>query len=203
MRQKLLLLLAVCMVLPLQARRVYIHGRVYDESGQPVELATVNEEQTLHSAMTNLKGEYSFTVNSRSDTLNLIFRMVGHETRRRTLINPADTVQLDIMLPTSNYTLQNVDVTATRRRSDGMQDIGAEGLRFTADANGGSVESIIATQAGVSTHNELSSQYNVRGGNFRSCGPGVSHDSGDGKADEPDVQADICSRRADKEDQRH
>ena len=79
MRQKLLLLLAVCMVLPLQARRVYIHGRVYDESGQPVELATVNEEQTLHSAMTNLKGEYSFTINSRSDTLNLIFRMVGHD----------------------------------------------------------------------------------------------------------------------------
>ena len=166
MRQKLLLLLAVCMVLPLQARRVYIHGRVYDESGQPVELATVNEELTLHSAMTNLKGEYSFTVNTRTDTLNLVFRMVGHETRRRTLISPPDTVQLDIMLPSSNYTLENVDVTATRRRNDGMQDISAEGLRFTADANGGSVESIIATQAGVSTHNELSSQYNVRGGNF-------------------------------------
>ena len=162
----MLLILAVCMALPLQARRVFVYGRVYDESGQPVELATVNEELTLHSAMTNLKGEYSFTINSRSDTLNLIFRMIGHETRRRTLINPADTVQLDIMLPTSNYTLENVDVTATRRRNDGMQDINAEGLRFTADANGGSVESIIATQAGVSTHNELSSQYNVRGGNF-------------------------------------
>lgn len=166
MRQKLFLLLAVCMVLPLQARRVYIHGRVTDESGQPVELATVNEELTLHSAMTNLKGEYSFTVNTRTDTLNLVFRMIGHETRKRTLISPPDTVQLDIMLPSSNYTLENVDVTATRRRSDGMQDISASGLRFTADANGGSVESIIATQAGVSTHNELSSQYNVRGGNF-------------------------------------
>ena len=154
------------MVLPLQARRVYIHGRVYDESREPVELATVHEELTLHSAMTNLKGEYSFTINSRSDTLNLIFRMIGHETRRRTLINPQDTVQLDMMLPTSNYTLENVDISATRRRSDGMQDINAQGLRFTADASGGSVESIISTQAGVSTHNELSSQYNVRGGNF-------------------------------------
>lgn len=166
MRQKLFLLLAVCMVLPLQARRVYIHGRVYDESGQPVELATINEEHTLHSAMTNLKGEYSFTVNSRSDTLDLVFRMIGHETRRRTLIGPADTVRLDVMLPTVNYALENVDINATRRQTNGMQTINAEGLRFTADANGGSVESIIATQAGVSTHNELSSQYNVRGGNF-------------------------------------
>ena len=154
------------MALPLQARRVHIHGRVYDESGQPVELATVHEALTLHSAMTNLKGEYSLNVSTQTDTLNLIFRMIGHETRRRTLISPQDTVQLDIMLPTSNYTLENVNISATRRRSDGMQDINAEGIRFTADANGGSVESIIATQAGVSSHNELSSQYNVRGGNF-------------------------------------
>ncbi len=154
------------MALPLQARRVHIHGRVYDESGQPMELATVHEELTLHSAMTNLKGEYSLNVSTQTDTLNLIFRMIGHETRRRTLISPQDTVQLDIMLPTSNYTLENVNISATRRRSDGMQDINAEGIRFTADANGGSVESIIATQAGVSSHNELSSQYNVRGGNF-------------------------------------
>ena len=160
------LLLVLCMALPVQARRVYIHGRVYDEAGQPVELATVHEEHTFHSAMTNLKGEYDFTVSSQSDTLELVFRMIGHETRRRTLISPSDTVQLDIMLPTTNYTLENVDITATRRQMGGMQDIKADGLRFTADANGGSVESIIASQAGVSTHNELSSQYNVRGGNF-------------------------------------
>ena len=166
LRHTFLIFLAVCMALPLQARRVYIYGRVTDETGQPVELATVNEELTLHSAMTNLKGEYSFNVNTRTDTLNLIFRMVGHETRRRTLISPPDTVKLDIMLPTSNYTLENVDINATRRQTNGMQQINSEGLRFNADVGGGSVESIITTQAGVSTHNELSSQYNVRGGNF-------------------------------------
>ena len=160
------LVLTVCMALPVQARRVYVHGRVYDEGGDPVELATVNEEHTFHSAMTNLKGEYSISINTTSDTLTLVFRMIGHETRRRTLISPQDTVRLDMLLPTTNYTIDNVDITATRRRTDGMQDISAEGIRFTADANGGSVESIIATQAGVSTHNELSSQYNVRGGNF-------------------------------------
>lgn len=165
-RRFALLLLVALAVGTVSARRVYIHGRVYDEGGQPVELATINEEHTLHSAMTNLKGEYSFTVNSRSDTLDLVFRMIGHETRRRTLIGPADTVRLDVMLPTVNYALENVDINATRRQTNGMQTINAQGLRFTADANGGSVESIIATQAGVSTHNELSSQYNVRGGNF-------------------------------------
>ena len=165
-KSNILTAVLLCLTIAVQARRVYIYGRVTDETGQPVELATVNEELTLHSAMTNLKGEYSFNVNTRTDTLNLIFRMVGHETRRRTLISPPDTVRLDILLPTSNYTLENVDINATRRQTNGMQQINPEGLRFNADANGGSVESIIATQAGVSTHNELSSQYNVRGGNF-------------------------------------
>ena len=160
------LILVVCIALPLQARRVYVFGRVSDENGKPVELATVNEEHTFRSAMTNLKGEYSLTINSQSDTLNLTFRMIGHETRTRTLIAPQDTVRLDVMLPSTNYTLQNVEINANHRQTGGMQNIRPEGLRFNADANGGSVESIIATQAGVSTHNELSSQYNVRGGNF-------------------------------------
>lgn len=163
---KALLVLFVCTALPVQARRVHVSGRVYDESGQPVELATVNEEHTFRSAMTNLKGEYSLTVNTNADTLTFVFHMIGHETGRRTLVNPPDTVRLDMLLPTTSYALENVDINASRRQMNGMQQINASGLRFTADANGGSVESIIASQAGVSSHNELSSQYNVRGGNF-------------------------------------
>ena len=139
-KEHIFTLILLCLTVAAQARRVYIYGRVTDETGQPVELATVNEELTLHSAMTNLKGEYSFNVNTRTDTLNLIFRMVGHETRKRTFISPPDTVKLDIMLPTSNYTLENVDINATRRQTNGMQQIGSEGLRYTADANGGRSE---------------------------------------------------------------
>ena len=37
---------------------------------------------------------------------------------------------------------------------------------MTPSANGNGVESLVQQQAGVSTHNELSSQYNVRGGAF-------------------------------------
>ena len=164
--KQILTAVLLCLTIASQARRVYIYGRIYDEAGQPVELATVNEDHTFHSAMSNLKGEYSLLITTQSDTVSLTFRMIGHETRRRTLVDPQDTVRLDMMLPTTNFTIENVNINATRRQTNGMQQINAEGIRFNADANGGSVESIIATQAGVSTHNELSSQYNVRGGNF-------------------------------------
>ena len=160
------LLSAVFMAMPLPARRVYIHGHITDENGNPVELVTVNEDRTLQSTMSNLRGDYSLTVTTLDDTVRLTFRLIGHDTRKRVIASPPDTVRLDLMLPTARYALEGVEITGTRRQTGGIQNISAEGLRFNADAGGGSVESIIATQAGVSTHNELSSQYNVRGGNF-------------------------------------
>ena len=160
------LLFAVFITMPLAARRVYIHGHISDENGNPVELVTVNEDKTLQSSTSNIRGNYSLTVTTLDDTIRLTFRLIGHETRKRILASPPDTVRLDLMLPTAQYALEGVEITGTRRQTGGIQQISAEGLRFNADAGGGSVESIIATQAGVSTHNELSSQYNVRGGNF-------------------------------------
>ena len=160
------LFVAVLMTIPLAARRVYIHGHISDENGNPVELVTVNEDRTMQSTMSNLLGNYSLSVTTLDDTVRLTFRLIGHETRKRVFASPPDTVNLNIMLPTSRYSLEGVEITGTRRQTGGIQHIGAEGLRFNADPGGGSVESIIATQAGVSSHNELSSQYNVRGGNF-------------------------------------
>lgn len=147
------------------SQRVYIHGKVTDENHEPVEFAKVNEQNFLVSSITNLKGQYSITLQSK-DTVTLIFRMIGHETRRRTLYNPKDTIQLDVMLPTNGHSLQGVTITDTKRQTETIQTISNQGLKFSPDAGGNSVESIIATQAGVSSHNELSSQYNVRGGNF-------------------------------------
>ena len=164
-RYILLLLALSTFTVEMQAQRVYIHGNIYDENGQPVELATVNEEKSLAHSISNLQGDYSITV-SYSDTISLVFRMVGHEIRKRYLYNADDTVKLDVMLPNNGYSLQGVTISENRRQSDGMQTIEAQGIRLTPGANGGSVESIISTQAGVSSHNELSNQYNVRGGNF-------------------------------------
>lgn len=166
MLRTIFLFLSVCMALSVQARRIVVYGRISDENGKPVELATVNEEHTFQSAMSNLKGEYEIRVSAPGDTVSLVFRMIGYETRRRTLVSPSDTVRLDIMMQSVNYMFQDVEVSDTRRQTNGMQNINASGLRFNADPNGGSVESIISTQAGVSSHNELSSQYSVRGGNF-------------------------------------
>lgn len=161
-----LLLCNLVFAQPAAARRVYVYGRITDGSGQPVELATVNDERTLQSTISDLKGRYSLHVTALDDTLRLVFRMMGHETVRRIAAVSADSMQIDMILPTLNNELGDVEIRSTRRQTDGMQNINASGLKFTPQAGGGAVESIIATQAGVSSHNELSSQYSVRGGNF-------------------------------------
>ncbi len=147
------------------AQRVRIHGRVSDENGEPVELATVNESQQMVSTMTDLNGRYDFSVPYR-DTVEIVFRMIGHETRKRTLTSPADSISLDVVLPTSGYALEGVTISDMRRQMDANQIIELDRVRLMPDVSGGSVESFITTQAGVSSHNELSNQYNVRGGSF-------------------------------------
>ena len=52
-----------------------------------------------------------------------------------------------------------------RQRIEGVTTIEPKLLREISGANAG-VENILKTLAGVSGNNELSSQYNVRGGNF-------------------------------------
>jgi hypothetical protein len=63
----------------------------------------------------------------------------------------------------------NVDeivVTEQRRQTSQTEQLKVENIRLTPSTTGNAVEELIQQQAGVSTHNELSSQYNVRGGSF-------------------------------------
>lgn len=147
------------------AQRVTIKGTVRDENGAPVEIANILVEKQLIGATTNLEGKYEIKCES-TDSVVLVYSMLGYQTRRRVLRNPSGVITLDVMLPSSNFSLQGVTIKETRRQTGTMQKIDMKQARLIPDASGGSVESFIATQAGVSNTNELSTQYNVRGGNF-------------------------------------
>lgn len=145
--------------------RVTIRGIVTDDKKAPVELAQVQIEGTAIGTVCDLKGKYSFTC-ATSDSLVVVFRMIGYQTRKRILKNPTDTIILNVQLLPMGIELGEVNVTEIRRQTSAMQDVNIKDTRHMGNASGGGIEQIIATQAGVSTHNELSSQYNVRGGSF-------------------------------------
>lgn len=147
------------------AQSVTIRGTVTDDKKSPVELAQVHIEGQLIGTTCNLKGKYELTCQS-SDSMVVVFSMIGYQTRKRVLKNPTDTVTLNVMIPSLGIELGEVEVSDIRRQSGSMTDVSIKDMKHLGNASGGGVEAIIATQAGVSTHNELSSQYNVRGGSF-------------------------------------
>lgn len=68
-----------------------------------------------------------------------------------------------------NYTsidLGEVVAVGTRYQTSTLQTMNADRVKLLPDPAGGSIESLVVTFAGVSSSNELSSQYSVRGGSY-------------------------------------
>ena len=148
-----------------KAQNVVLKGAVTNDNKEPIELAQVFVEGQLIGTRCDLKGKYQISF-QKADSVVVVYSMMGYQTRKRVLKNPSDTITLNVMLPSLGIELGEVQVKEVRRQTNTMSDISLRDMKHMGNASGMGIESIISTQAGVSTHNELSSQYNVRGGSF-------------------------------------
>ena len=164
MKYLLTIFFTLCLSSALTAQTFTLKGLVTDDEGSPLELATVSCLDQGKVTMTNLKGEYSMTLQT-ADSVVVRFSMIGYRPRTRTLYKPQGTQTLRILLRASEE-LGEVVVTEKKRQTDQMEQLDLTDLKAMPSATGNAVEELIQQQAGVSTHNELSSQYNVRGGSF-------------------------------------
>ena len=166
MKQKFFIII-ICLIatLKMMAQEFTLQGRVTDDDNNPVELATVSVVSQGKVAFTSLKGEFSMHLHS-ADSVAVKFSMIGYKTKVRVLRKPRGKQTLQVVLHTDATMLGDVNVTGEKIQSDQTQDIKVKDIKMAPSANGNIVEGIIQQQAGVSTHSELSSQYNVRGGAF-------------------------------------
>ena len=148
----------------IKAQTFTLQGRVTDSEMNPVELATVAVVQQGKMTMTNLKGEFSMKLQS-SDSVVVRFSMVGYKTKTRVLRRPKGKQTLLIQLYDDNQ-LAGVTVTEEKRQMGSTQKLDTKDMKNAPSVTGNAVEEMIQSQAGASTHSELSSQYNVRGGSF-------------------------------------
>jgi hypothetical protein len=131
----------------------------------PVELATVSVLAQGKATFTSLKGEFSMQLQS-ADSVVVKFSMIGYKTKTRVLRHPRGKQTLQIQLYEDDRTLNEVEVLGQRIQNNQMETIKTDNLLKSPSVSGNAVEELIQSQAGVSTHSELSSQYNVRGGSF-------------------------------------
>ena len=141
-----------------------LKGKVIDEEGNALELVTISCAAQGKVTMSNLKGEFSISLNT-ADSVEVQFTMVGYGVRKRVFRRPKGKMTVQIVMHPA-ATINEITVTQRRRQTSQMEQLNTKDLKGNPSTTGNAVEELIQQQAGVSSHNELSSQYNVRGGSF-------------------------------------
>lgn len=142
-----------------------VKGRVVDSNSQPVEMVDVMVKGTLYGTSTSADGRYRLEFDADTKLVTLNFLFVSYLPEEKVVdVSASDSVYCDVTLKEDVALLKNVTVKEKRQTSE-VLTIPVNKIKEVPTVNRG-IEGIIMTQAGVSSNNELSSQYSVRGGNY-------------------------------------
>ena len=167
MKKILSIVFLLAMTASLYARNARVYGYVVDQNNVGIELANVvvlNADRPIGTA-TNKNGYYELLLDE-ADTVVLNYSMIGYTSVQQRIIDLREVININVQLLTDEQLLSEIEVRGIKHTQGTMDHIDAATTRVMPDATGGSIESLLITFAGVSQTNELSSQYNVRGGSF-------------------------------------
>jgi hypothetical protein len=162
----ILLLLILSTLANGQSNNATLSGKITGKDGQPLELVNVALRNYPIGTTTNRRGEYLLRIPARRE-ITIVFTSMGYAPVEKTFnASIEERISLNIVMEPSNLEIGEVQVTEQRRNGGGLVRIDPKLTSNLPSAGGGSVEALIKTLPGVSSNNELSSQYSVRGGNF-------------------------------------
>jgi len=142
-----------------------ISGTITDAKGEPIELATIQIEESTQGTITDKKGFYSLDVPANQE-INIVFSFIGFEKKSiKIILKQSENKIVNIQLEPLSTLLAGVEIKADQVRTSTITRIDPKISNKIPSISGG-VEDIIKTLPGVSSNNELSTQYSVRGGNF-------------------------------------
>lgn len=148
----------------LKAQTGTVSGIVKTNDGEPIEGITIAIlEDGKNTTISDAKGFYKLEVASNTDLTiafyNINFKQINHKIN----VKPGENLTYS---PTLQF--KNEMTTVTVVGENRVQEITRidPKLFYQLPTAGGSIEDLIKTQMGVSSNNELSSSYSVRGGNF-------------------------------------
>lgn len=152
-------------LLALPQTRAVVRGKVTDERGKALELVNVSIKNEPGGIITDHKGEFELSLQSDRN-LTLLFSFIGYQTSEyRLSLKAGELKNINVVLFQSSTTLPVAEVRDERLRSASIMNLDPKAASLLPGISGG-IENLIKTLPGVSSNNELSSQYTVRGGNF-------------------------------------
>jgi hypothetical protein len=164
MSLRLLLLLLVMLPFTLWSQNTTVSGRVNNEKGDALQGVSVMVLGSTSGVTTNDSGYFSINVKPNR-AFALVFTYLGYNTfKQNFLLNKGENETVFIRLEPGTRELQEVKVTSKKSRQEsGLITINPKtALKNPAPIMG--IESMIKVLVG--SNNELSNQYNVRGGSY-------------------------------------
>ena len=159
----MLLILLIFPTIVLGQKTSVVRGFVKNSQDQPLE--DVSVKFNTIGTLTNQKGYFEIRIPINS-LVTLEFTHVGFKKLSKNFYSEKRTViRFSPILETENELLKEVVIKNNKKEIQGIVRLEAKKLATIPSANSG-VETLLMTLPGVNNSNELSTQYNVRGGNF-------------------------------------
>lgn len=145
------------------AQEALIFGRIQDNYGNVIEHVYISNSGNNNSYSSAKDGKYELYLPVNKE-ITVAFRHLAYQdTTFRIKLKPKEKRKIDLTLNIGESQLETVQIRA--KYDDDFVRINPK-IGFNVPSPIGGVESLIKTFSGVRSANELSSQYNVRGGNF-------------------------------------
>ena len=167
LRYTLLILLMIPFMLFAQKKEgAMIYGKIIDNNGNVIELVNVAVMGSSYGTSSNSRGQYELPLPSDTE-FEVVFSFIGYQQEKRNIkLNKGEERKLDVVMESMSVTLPDAVVSDRKINSATITRLDAREIAFVPSSGAGGVEDLVKTLPGVSSTNELSSQYNVRGGNF-------------------------------------
>ncbi len=160
---KKLLLLLLFPSLIFAQKTAIVKGTITNKFNTPIEGVAIT--YLSEGTTTNVKGDYTFTIPMRK-TITVTFSHVSYKTVTKKFTSRGKKIfNYSPSLTFKTEQLEEVTLKNLKKEAQGITKIDTKKTQKILGANAG-VENILMTLPGVSNNNELSTQYNVRGGNF-------------------------------------
>ena len=166
LRSFILIIFIVCTsVAALGQDKAVVFGTVRLSNNKPVELAEVFLAGYPGGTTTDINGKYEFNVPA-NEQITIYFNYLGYKrVEKKIRLKAGERKLINMTLKMEGQELKGVNVRAERERSMSITRLDPKVIDLLPDLSG-NFEAVLKTFPGVSSNNEMSSQYSVRGGNF-------------------------------------
>tara|TARA_B100000795_G_scaffold218214_1_gene172290 strand:- start:7967 stop:10414 length:2448 start_codon:yes stop_codon:yes gene_type:complete len=161
--KKLLLFLIITPTLILAQKTTLLKGVVKNTNNQPIEGVSVKFKDS--GTITDAKGNYRIII-PLNQSITIVYSHISHYSLTKKLtVRNRNIIRYSPILNSKTEKLNEIIIKNNKNNSQGIINIDVLKAKNIIGPNAG-IENTLMTLPGVNNNNELSTQYNVRGGNF-------------------------------------